>query len=107
MTVFIKVLNILTAINFNLKKTIQYLFRIFQTESDKLRLNEYEEEINLLRGNVHSMEEDINLLRRTVHSMEEENKKNSLVMEQMSKEIEKRTAEVEAANIIAIRLQVS
>uniref|UniRef100_A0A0R3RZN5 Zf-C3H1 domain-containing protein n=1 Tax=Elaeophora elaphi TaxID=1147741 RepID=A0A0R3RZN5_9BILA len=60
-------------------------------EEDKLRLNEYEE--------------DISLLRHTVHSMEEENKKNFLTMEQMSKEIEERTAEVEAANIVAVRLQ--
>ncbi|EFO18940.1 hypothetical protein LOAG_09555 [Loa loa] len=60
-------------------------------EEDKFRLNEYEE--------------DINLLRHTVHSMEEENKKNFLIMEQMSKEIEERTAEVEAANIAAVRLQ--
>ncbi|CAG9531876.1 unnamed protein product [Cercopithifilaria johnstoni] len=60
-------------------------------KEDKLCLNEYEE--------------DINFLRQTVHSMEEENKKNSLTMEQMFKEIEERTAEVEAANIIAVRLQ--
>ncbi|MCP9257818.1 hypothetical protein DINM_001068 [Dirofilaria immitis] len=60
-------------------------------EEQNLRLNEYEE--------------DINLLRQTVHSMEEENKKNFLTMEQMSKEIEERTAEVEAANITTVRLQ--
>lgn len=38
--------------------------------------------------------------------MEEENKKNFLIMEQMSKEIEEKTAEAEAANIIAVQLQV-
>ncbi|VBB33710.1 unnamed protein product, partial [Acanthocheilonema viteae] len=60
-------------------------------KEDKLRLNEYEEGINLLH--------------HTIHSMEEENKKNFLTIEQMSKEIEERTAEVEAANIAVIRLQ--
>lgn len=39
--------------------------------------------------------------------MEEEKRKNLLTIEQMSKEIEERNAEIEAANIIAKRLQVS
>lgn len=51
--------------------------------------------------------DDVILLRNTVHSMEEESKKNFLALEQMSKEIEERTAEVQAANMNAVRLQVT
>ncbi|EJW72230.1 hypothetical protein WUBG_16864, partial [Wuchereria bancrofti] len=60
-------------------------------EKDKLRLNE--------------CDEDINMLHNTIHLMEEENRKNFLIIEQMSKEIEEKSAEIEAANITAIRLQ--
>uniref|UniRef100_A0A915PI13 Uncharacterized protein n=1 Tax=Setaria digitata TaxID=48799 RepID=A0A915PI13_9BILA len=54
---------------------------------------------------LHDYEEDMNLLRNTIRSMEEKNQKNFLAMEQMSKEIEERTAEVQAANIAVVRLQ--
>ncbi|KAK6111931.1 hypothetical protein QQG55_45635 [Brugia pahangi] len=62
-----------------------------KVEEDKLRLNE--------------CDEDISMLHNTIHSMEEENRKNFLIIEQMSKEIEEKNAEIEAANITAIRLQ--
>lgn len=51
-------------------------------------------------------EEDALLLRNTVRSMEEENKRSFLAMEEMSKEIEERTAEVQAANMAVVRFQV-
>ncbi|VDK86866.1 unnamed protein product [Litomosoides sigmodontis] len=73
-----------------------------QLEEENQRLRE---NIETERVRLNECEKDANLLRHTVHLMEEEKRKNSLTIEQMSREIEARNAEVEAANIIATRLQ--
>ncbi|VDN49445.1 unnamed protein product [Gongylonema pulchrum] len=64
----------------------------YEVEEQMLRLNDYEE--------------DTTLLRSTIRSMEDESKKSFLAMEQMSKEIEERTAEAQAANMAVLRFQV-
>lgn len=55
---------------------------------------------------INELESDVSLLRNTIDSLEEESKKAFTAMEQMSKEIEEKTAEVQAANMAIVRLQV-
>ncbi|VDK28164.1 unnamed protein product [Anisakis simplex] len=71
--------------------------------NENVQLSEKVEE-QLLR--INELEGDVSLLRKTIDSLEEESRKAFDAMEQMSKEVEEKTAEVQAANMAICRLQV-
>uniref|UniRef100_A0A915C0P5 GRIP domain-containing protein n=3 Tax=Parascaris univalens TaxID=6257 RepID=A0A915C0P5_PARUN len=80
----------------------QCIDRKAQLVNENTQLNEKVDE-QMLR--INELESDVSLLRNTIDSLEEESKKSFTTMEQLSKEIEEKTAEVQAANMAIVRLQ--
>ncbi|KHN80514.1 hypothetical protein Tcan_15350 [Toxocara canis] len=80
----------------------QCMERKTQLINENAQLSEKAEE-QMLR--INELESDVSLLRNTIDSLEDESKKGFAALEQMSKEIEEKTAEVQAANMAVVRLQ--